>query len=169
MAADNTAGDTPATPIKRIPAYMLPKKPTHRKAQLLLKSTESSRLQASRSVESQLEVSVDESSSANGEKEEQPSCDKVLPPKVRQYACQVYGSLMLIRFRPSSISSPIRCVSYTLHRKNADIVAGHVGQDIHGWRTGGDIDWSVEQLPIKGLHYMLEGESWCPTLLWLIS
>lgn len=159
MAAGNIAGNIPATPIKRIPAYMLPKKPTYRQAQLLLKSTKSSRLQASRSVESQLEVMVDELYSAEGEKEEHSSCDKVLPHKARQNVR--VKLMMLIRFRPTLISSPIRCVSYILHRKNADIVAGHVGQDIHGWRTGGVFDWGVERLPIKGSHYMLESESRC--------
>jgi len=78
MAAGNTAGNIPATPIKRIPAYMLPKKPTYRQAQLLLKSTKSSRLQASRSAVSQFEVSADESYSANGDEEEQPSFDQAM-------------------------------------------------------------------------------------------
>ena len=87
MAADSIAGNIPATPIKRIPAYMLPKRPTYRKAQLLLKSTKSSRLQASRSAGSQLEVLMDESYSAKGDKEEQASFDQVFPHKVRQYAC----------------------------------------------------------------------------------
>lgn len=92
MAMGAPAGETPAKPIKRIPAYMLPKKPTYRQAQFLLKSTKSSRLQASRSMESRLEVSVDESYSANGDEEEQPSFDQAIPPKVRQYACQVYDA-----------------------------------------------------------------------------
>ena len=87
MAMGAPPGDTSATPIKRIPAYMLPKKPTYRKAQLLSKSTKSSRLQASRSAESPLDVLMDESYSAKGDKEEQPSLAQVLPLEVRQYAC----------------------------------------------------------------------------------
>jgi hypothetical protein len=92
MAMGSSAGDTPVTPIKRIPAYMLPKKPTYRQAQLLMKSTKSSRLQASRSVDSQLVVSVDESYSAKGDEEEQSSFDQVFPHKVRQYARQAYDA-----------------------------------------------------------------------------
>lgn len=152
------AGETPATPINRIPAYMLPKKPTYRQAQLLLRSTKSSRPQASRSIGSRLVVLVDESYSAEGEEEEQPSCDKVIPPKVCQYAH--VKLMMLISCKPTLVPNPSYWyVLFLVHRTYADVEANHVGQIIHGWRIGGDIDWSVERLPIKGSHYMLEGES----------
>ena len=35
---------------------------------------------------------MDESYSAEGDKEEQPSFDQAIPPKVRQYACQAYDA-----------------------------------------------------------------------------
>jgi hypothetical protein len=59
---------------------MLPKQPSFRQAQLLNKKNSN---QASHSTQPRPEISKEETSLADGEKEEQSSVDHVVPPKVR--------------------------------------------------------------------------------------